>query len=146
MAHVRKSIRDEIVTLVTGLTLTGSRVFPGRVYPLASGKLPGVLVYTQNEASNIDSMGRNRRLERELDVVVEVYAQGTDTIDDSLDAICVEVEEAIGAATLTNAKDIYLTATDIEVEGGEGDKVVGAARLTYRAIYRTSPGDVETAL
>jgi len=40
MAHVRQSIRDNVVTAVTGLSTTGSNVFRSRVYPLGTNKLP----------------------------------------------------------------------------------------------------------
>ena len=44
MAHVRQSIRDNVVTATTGLSTTGSNVFRTRVYPLESGTFPGYAV------------------------------------------------------------------------------------------------------
>ena len=35
MAHLRKQIRDNVVTALTGLSTTGSRVYGSRVYPMA---------------------------------------------------------------------------------------------------------------
>ena len=52
MAHVRKSIRDNIVTAVTSLSTTGARVYRLRIYPLETAtNLPGLCVYTLREAS-----------------------------------------------------------------------------------------------
>ena len=85
---------------------------------------------------------------RSLDVIVEAYAQGTTTVDNSLDQIALEIEEALAADSGVDVlvKDIYLTRTDIDLDGGEGEKVTGAARLTFRAIYRVAENDVETAI
>lgn len=40
MAHLREQIRDRVVTDLTGLTTTGSRVFRSRIYPLENNDLP----------------------------------------------------------------------------------------------------------
>ncbi len=68
MAHVRKQIRDAIVTAVTGLTTTGSNVFRSRIYPLESGKLPGLCVYTKSETVEFDTLTRSRSIMRDLEV------------------------------------------------------------------------------
>jgi len=52
MAHVRQSIRDNVVTAVTGLSTTGSNVFRSRVYPLGTNKLPALCVYADSEVVN----------------------------------------------------------------------------------------------
>ena len=36
MAHLRKQIRDDVVTTLTGLSTTGSKVYASRVYPIDS--------------------------------------------------------------------------------------------------------------
>ena len=46
MAHVRKSIRDDVVSTLTGLTTTGTNVYQTRFYPLAEAKLR-VFAFTQ---------------------------------------------------------------------------------------------------
>ena len=52
MAHLRKQIRDNVVTALTGLSTTGSRVYASRVYP----NLPGLCVYTKSESVEILTM------------------------------------------------------------------------------------------
>ena len=44
MAHQRKTIRDQVITYLTGLTTTGSNIFNSRVYPNEQSKLP-LLMY-----------------------------------------------------------------------------------------------------
>jgi hypothetical protein len=38
----RTSIRDNVVTALTGLSTTAANVFRSRVYPIAEAKLPGI--------------------------------------------------------------------------------------------------------
>jgi len=56
LAHLRKQIRDNVVTVLTGLSTTGSRVYASRVYPMAAANLPGLCVYTKSESVEILTM------------------------------------------------------------------------------------------
>ena len=60
MAHVRKQIRDNIVTTLTGLATTGSNVYRTRVYPLAENKLPGLAIYTDTEEVEVQTINPPR--------------------------------------------------------------------------------------
>ena len=45
MSHARQKIRDAVVTLITGLTTTGTRVYDTKLYNLdPSEDLPGLVV------------------------------------------------------------------------------------------------------
>lgn len=146
MSHVRTQIRDRIATLVTGLPTTGSSVYKMRRYALDDSKLPALCVYTTDESSGLITVG-TRTLRRVINAVVEVYAKGASaTIHDTVDGICVSVEEAIAADFGLNglAKSCVLTntETDVNVDGENG---IASARLVYSVEYVTSIGDVETA-
>lgn len=147
MAHVRKSIRDNIVTTLTGLTTTGSNIYRTRVYPLAESKLPGLAIYTRDETTGYDTIGLPRTQIRNLTVAVEIYVKGTSNYDDTLDTICTEIEEAL-YTDLTrggNAKDTNIISMDAEFSG-EGDQPVARATLTLAITYATKENDVETAV
>ena len=73
MAHVRKTIRDQIVSDLTGLATTGSNVYKSRVYPIADDKLPGLAVYTMNESIDYIAIGSDRMQQRMLTVAIEAY-------------------------------------------------------------------------
>ena len=45
--HKRQQIREAVGTRITSLTTTGSNVFQSRVYPLETGNLPALIVYTK---------------------------------------------------------------------------------------------------
>jgi hypothetical protein len=147
MAHVRKSIRDNVVTTLTGLATTGSNIYRTRVYPLAEDKLPGLAIYTRDESTGYETMGIPRTQVRNLTVAVEIYVKGTSNYDDTLDTICVEIEEAL-YTDLTRggyAKDTNITNMDAEFSG-EGDQPVARATLTLDITYATKENDVETAV
>ena len=51
MAHQRKTIRDNVITTLTGLATTGSRVYNTRILPNLESNLPCLNVYTISESS-----------------------------------------------------------------------------------------------
>ena len=146
MTHVRQQIRDDIVTTLTGLTTTGSNVFRSRIFPLEETNLPALCIYTKSEASEYDTIGLPRSVNRILDVAVEAYVKGVSNYDNTLDTIAVEVEEAIAAdVTLGNlAKDAQITAFEADF-AGDGEQPVAVGRFTVTVEYRTVENDVETA-
>lgn len=146
MAHVRKTIRDNVTTTLTGLATTGSRVYQTRLFPLATAKLPGLCIYTRSETTQYASVSLPRTQVRELEVLVEAYAKGTASIDNTLDAIAVEVEEALYADVTRggNAKDTQVTSFEVDYDG-EGDQSVGVARFTISVTYVTVENDIEAA-
>lgn len=146
MAHVRKQIRDRVATLVTGLPTTGANVYKMRRYALDDAKLPAICVYTMDESSSLITIG-SRTLNRTINVAVQAFAVGSSTaISDTIDSICVEVEEAIAADFQLNglAKSCVLTESQIDISV-EGEKSVGNVSLIYSVDYVTSITDVETA-
>lgn len=146
MAHVRKSIRDNVTTTLTGLTTTGSRVFQTRLFPLATAKLPGLCIYTRSETTEYATVGRPRTQIRELEVLVEAYVKGTASLDSTLDTIAVEIEEALYTDVTRGgyAKDTQITSFEVDYDG-EGDQSVGVARFTISVTYVTVENDIEAS-
>ena len=150
MSHVRKQIRDQFVTLLpAGVTLVSSRVFATRVYPLTQAKLPAITVTAGAETSGLMTMGATmgvKSLDRTVEITVSIYENATASLDSAVDAIAVQVEEAIGADfTLGGiAKESVLTSTSIDFSG-ETEQPVGIATMTFAVRYVTSLTDVETA-
>jgi hypothetical protein len=146
VAHVRKSIRDRIVSVLTSnVTLVRTRVYGTRVYPLNEDELPAITVYSGSEVSSRLNMGLND-LNRSLSVEVDIYVRATGTFDDDVDAIAVQVEEAIAGDFTVNglAKEAVLTGTDIQFSG-DAEQPIGVAKLTFTVRYVTALNDVEAA-
>tara|TARA_R100000278_G_scaffold113608_1_gene91804 strand:- start:2778 stop:3221 length:444 start_codon:yes stop_codon:yes gene_type:complete len=146
MAHVRKQIRDAIVTALTGLTTTGSNVFRSRIYPLETTKLPGLCIFTRSEAVEFDTLRKPRSIDRNLVVNVEAYVSATSNYDNTLDTIAVQVEEALAADVTFGglSKDAQVTAFEVDFSG-DGEQPVAVGRFNVEVRYRTLENDVETA-
>ncbi len=67
-------------------------------------------VYPGVEASSLQTMG-SKTLARDLCRIVDAYVRVTDTFDDDIDALCVQVEETVAADYTLNglAKNTVLT-------------------------------------
>ena len=144
MAHARKQIRDQLMTTLTGLTTTESRVFNSRVYD--HDALPCISVYTLSEELGEESQNKQFRM---LNVMVEVRAKAADSLEDDLDKIGAEIEDAIfanGDTTLSNTcKDFDYDGLDIELSG-EAEQPFGLMTMRFMAMYRVNKTDVETII
>ena len=146
MAHVRQQIRDRIVSVLkSNALLVRRRVFSSRVYALTEKDLPAITVYTGSEASALQTIGVKTSA-RIVSVDVDIYVRATNNFDNDVDAIAVQIEEAIANDFNVNglAKSAVLTATDINFSG-EAEQPVGSAKLTFDVRYDTAIDDVETA-
>jgi hypothetical protein len=146
MAHVRKQIRDRLVTtLKAGVSLVSQRVYPTRFYALTSSELPAITVSTVAETSSMATIG-TKTMMRNASVAVDVYVRATSNVDDGLDEIAVQVEEAIAGDFTINglAKDAVLQSTDIDFSG-DAEQPIAVGRLTFLVRYITAIDDVETA-
>ena len=139
--HLRRQIREAAATLLTGLTTTGNRVYQSRVYALRDTDLPGLRIFTLNESVEANTIGAGpaRLQERTLTLSVEGCVKATSTYDDTLDAICKEVEVAIaGDNTLGGkCKWVQLTSTEIEMDG-ETEQPIAIVRLSFQVFYITA--------
>ena len=146
MAHVRKQIRDKVASILkSNVGLVKRRVYTTRVHPLNDTNLPAISVYTGTETSQRMNFGVTDMI-RELALEIDVYVRETSKFDDDVDAISVQVEEAMADNfTLDGlAKFVVLTSTQIQFDG-DVDQILGVAKLTYSVQYVTPINDVETA-
>ena len=147
MAHIRKTIREHVVTTVTSLSTTGSNVYETRYFPLQTGNLPALIVYTLDETVEDYTIGQNTRTQlRSLNLIIEAHCRGTANIDDTLDTIAEEVEEAM-VTDITrggNAKDTKLVSTEVDFD--TASQKTGLMRLTYLISYNTVENAVQTGV
>jgi hypothetical protein len=147
MAHIRQQIRDRIIADVTGLTTTGANVYDSKLYNILQGELPALAVYTQNETSEISTIAPNVTLDRELEVIIECYAEANQNIENTLDTIAGEVENSLGTDLTLNNLCItqFLSSTDIDFTS-EGEKPLGICKLTYNVRYMNTVTNSSTPL
>jgi hypothetical protein len=139
--HAREQIRDKVVAKVTGLTTTGTRVYPSRKYPLDDDLFPGLCVYTLNEVID-EEEGKLAGIQfRSVDIVIEGYDALVAGLDDKMGDIATEVETSLFADRFLtgslSALDLVSTEVDLNVEAA---KPVGMIKLTFKAQYLTAEG------
>lgn len=147
MAHARKSIRDDIKTTLTGLTTTQSNVFQSRVYPIDTAKLPGILIFNRSEDVEYTTVSFARMQNRNCSFDIEVYVRGTANYDNTLDQICLEIEEAL-TTDLTrggNAKDTRITSFQADFNS-DGEQPVAVARLTVEVTYQVRENNPDVSI
>lgn len=132
-SHARQQIREEVAGVITGLALTGSRVFQSRVYPLERNDLPCLIVTTDSDEirylSETAPAKMPARIERETVVRIHVYAKATANLDDQLDDVCHQVE--IAMANYAGNSTWRFNGTEVELSA-LGEQPIGVATLTYR--------------
>ena len=141
MTHKRQTIRDNVATLVTGLTETGSNVFSSRVYPVEAAALPCLLVYVGSEEADTDSdsMGNVRTIIADLNI--EVRAAKSTGLDDQLDDILEDVQAAIAAdrkLSSTLARRIDYVGIDGPEWSDEGDQEHARMVIQYQCTYQVT--------
>lgn len=149
--HVRTQCRDAAVALLANLTVGSDTVSAegGRPEsrPLMEANLPAILVYTNEEEAEYTSGTRgSRRLERRCQLMVHGFAQDTNDLDKTLDAIAKVVEAALEAAPTLGglAKDVYLTGTTKSVDP-EAKQPTGEVVLNFTVEYHTREGAPDAA-
>jgi hypothetical protein len=139
MAHQRQIIRDAVVALLRGRTSAGADVFVEDRPRVRQSKLPAIVVFSGDEDSDHKGSAP-RELEREAEIQIEIFAAETPTkrAADARDDLALEVENLMHADPYLGgaAGDSYLSGTTVDVDVG-GDKIIGAATLTYAVTYRT---------
>lgn len=144
MPHVREQIRSAMVTAVTGLATTSTRVHNSRFLPLASSALPALCVYTRSDTPDYTRGHMQKTPRRVLDVHVEGYVAGDD--QSVMDDIAAEVETAVFAnAALAALALVWLGEQTMSVDG-EGEKLTSIIDMVFRCEYATVEGAPNTVV
>ncbi len=143
MAHLHQQIRDAMITALTGLTSTGSRVFANRVYPLTAADLPAIRIYTEEEeAEQIGLMGQWRQ--RGLSISVEACAKANTALDNTLDQIGLEIEKAIAGGITVSGKTLYPEYTGMQMDLEDLDQPIGVKRHRFRLSFNAASAHPDT--
>jgi hypothetical protein len=132
--------------LLDGLPTTGANIFKARLYPLTKAELPGLCIYTNSEEADLETGKFDIFDRRTLTVSVEGYSKLTAGIDDELDDIASEVEDALLVdEAISSAKTVDLVSVEYG-KSAESDQKVGMVKMDYAVTYMINRGDSETAL
>lgn len=131
--HAHRQIREAVETLLTGLTTTGSRVYPNRLHPLTAANLPGLRVFMDDEevvGSNID-----KTQDRRLALIVECCAKADADLDDLLDASSKEVEVALSGGITIGSNWVDAEYAGMQFDDAMAEKPTGVKRLRFFITY-----------
>lgn len=149
MSHLRTQIRSAVVTALTNLSSTGTRVYSGRVDPLAADASASLLVDVGEEQIETVSIGgsRNRILDRRLEVIIRAGVKAGSGYLDTLDQIALEVEQALAANQSLGGVAKYVQPTGIEAPelDGQGEKTVAFLTMRFSVAYMAALNAPQTA-
>ena len=129
--HLHRQIREAVVTKLTGLTTTGSRVYANRLLPLPDATSATLLVTLDEETATQASFHTYPKYELELRLSVAAVCKASSGIDDTLDQVAKEVEVALADGITVGAVNLPVFYTGMTFEDVLGDKPVGIKRMSF---------------
>ena len=129
--HLHKQIRAAIVTALTGLTTTSTRVYANRLMPLPDVLSPTLLITLDEETATPVTFHTNPIYERELRLTVAALVKATSALDDTLDQISKEVETALAGGITLSGRRLDFTYTGMSFDDEQSDKPVGIKRMSF---------------
>ena len=143
----REQIMAAVLTLITGLTTTGSRVVRGRVYSLDTDSSPALSLYQgADEPLEAENLGWPK-LDSELTVNIQAHVKSSSSqVDTLLNLIHKEVVIAMDpTAEPPLALSFCLSMEEGDVSqpdlSGDGDKPTATMIMQFLIKYRRSRND-----
>ena len=133
--HLHKQIRAAVVTKLTGLTTSGSRVYANRLAPLPDATQPSLLVALDDERADGITVHQPQVQDRTLTLSVSAVAKASSALDDTLDLMSKEVEIALAAGITVSTKTLQVFYTGMSFEDAQLDKPVGVKRMNFTISY-----------
>lgn len=151
MSHVREQLIAAVVTRVTGLTTTGSRVYAQRPVEdtLTPAEIGAGALRVFDDGDEVEADGEFDAVyqRRRTRVVVDAVAKQNSGLAAQLRTICAEAETALGTALTVTGKSVQLFYQGCEMsDSAEGETVVGQARMRFDAILYTTAAAPETLI
>jgi hypothetical protein len=146
MALAAAQVVDAIAARITGLALTGARVYTSRTWPLAEKDLPAWRVVAMDEAIAPKSLGPNPTQEHQLQVELRGHARAVADLDDALHGLAEQALKAVFPATPAGTPDaldgmarkIHLSLRRIErVLQMEGEATLGVVIVSLLIVFMT---------
>ena len=139
--HKAEQIVAAVVTKVTGLTTTGTRVYRGRVEDLPDVQAPALGVFMGPDEPRTDGGSSSYRyIDGDLTVFVEAYSKKTlaADIEPQLNLIRKEVTIALQADVTQGLAFVLDTQEGDAVpdRSGAGDQPAGTLRMSWVLRYR----------
>lgn len=144
---ITAQLRAVVAARLTGLGMTGTNVFCGRVYPLEDEELPCLLISTPAEENEYATIDYPRRVVSRITLSIKALAKINDSLDDLLDAICKDVRTVIGSDPFLGglAKDAMIKITKTGTSG-EGEQPLGVGSMVFIVEIHTRENAPDVAI
>lgn len=133
--HLHKQIRAAVVTKLTNLTTSGSRVYANRLQPLPDALSPTLLVTLDEETATQATFHTYPIFDRELRLSVAAIAKAVSGLDDTLDLMSKEVEIALSTGITVGSRLLDVFYTGMSFDDEQSDKPVGIKRMNFSIQY-----------
>lgn len=133
--HLHRQIREAVVTALTGLATTGSRVYANRLMPLPDTTSPALLVTLDEETATQATVHTYPNYERDLRLSVAAVCKASSAVDSTLDQVAKEVETALAAGITIGSRNLDVYYTGMSFEDELSDKPVGIRRMNFSVVY-----------
>lgn len=138
--HIKTQIRKAACDLLKlKVPEVSNRVFSSRVTPLKA--LPALIVFTDRESAQKQSVGWPPRLDRQIDLVVVGRVQRIDSVDDDLDALQLSAEKAFSETINANTLGGLVNSITFEAANqnfiGDAEQPVAQVEMHFRVEFKT---------
>lgn len=144
MSHLHTQIRGAVVTALTGLATTGPRVYANRLMQLPDALQPTLVVTLDEESAEGILIHAPQTYQRRLALVVAAYAKASAGLDDTLDQIGLEVENALSGGINVGGRTLDLNYTGMTFDDELSDQSTGVRRMTFDCEFTAATPDTLT--
>lgn len=143
--HLHKQIRAALVTKLTGLTTTATRVYANRLYPLGDASLPGLRIFLDEESAEALTIHAPTS-QRSLTLTVEACAKAASGLDDTLDQISKEVEVALSSGISVGGRTLVPDYAGMSFSDEIADKPVGVKSMRFNITFAAAASAPDTLI
>lgn len=142
MSLAAAQVVDELVSRLTGVAATGTRVYPSRAWPLAEADLPAWRVFVDDES--VEQVGLDGDIHKHTPTIAcRAYVSATADLDDALNSLAAAGLSALFAAP--RPYGLELTAINRGM-AAEGEAKLGTVTLLVRVEFYAAASAPETIL
>ena len=148
MPHYREQIRKAVITAVTGLTTTATRVKSAPLYNFPDSLLPTLAVWVRTATPDYEQGQLQAAPLWQAEVIIEGYVKEYAALMDTLDDIASEVETAVyGNAALNALVNSYIECGQQSIEvNAEGNEPLGKIEMIFNMYYHAQEGAPDTII
>ena len=127
------TIRDAVITLLTGLPITGPRVFDQLPYPLVREQLPCLVVSASAPDVVPQTFDVPVTLRADVSIAIDCYVEANAGGVTQLDDIGAAVIVALSSVLTAGAKNlpVNLVSIDTPEMDSEGERVIGRRQISF---------------